>query len=89
MARVKRPKAGALVCVTWEDIQTDHGWDDHHTEPGLAMCTSVGYVVGSARARRLTLASTVGRDGSEVETVQRISIPWGCVRQVQALGVVG
>lgn len=90
MARIPRPKAGSLVLVTWEDIQTEHGWDDPHTAPGLAVCTSVGYVVQApARSRSLTLAATHGRDGSHVETVQRISIPWGCVRQVQALGVVG
>ena len=81
-----RMKVGWLYRVKWLDINTGTSWQDRQTE-GLAECQSVGWCVASLDDR-ISLVATRGQDEADHtdrETLQRITIPLGCVTQWERL----
>jgi hypothetical protein len=76
---MRKPRIGRLIQLQWKDIQASTAWEAR-TVDGLALCQSVGWVSGVTRDQ-LSIVSTRGQDDakSSRETLQRITIPIGCV----------
>lgn len=79
---MRKPKVGGLYLVKWLDIHACTAWSERNVEP-LAECQSVGWCVSSLDDR-IALVATRGQtegDATDRETLQRITIPLGCVTQ--------
>ena len=71
-------KPPPLVCVTWIDALTNHGWEDTASasaDGSGAECVSVGFVIRRTDAE-IILAQTLSGD----QCNGRITIPMGWVK---------
>lgn len=83
MSKVKLPKRGRLIHVTWDDAASNSTWNEDPRQPDIAKCVSVGYLRHKGR-RRIVLAASHSDTGAWAE---RTTIPMGNVRAVRKLQV--
>lgn len=84
------PKAGAhekdirrssIVQVDWKDAASVSGWRKNDTEPGLANCTSIGFLL-NREPRHITLAGSLSNDDHHGDA---ISIPRAWIQRIKVI----
>ena len=96
MAKKKRterflwPKAGvcskdirrsSIVQVDWNDAASIGKWEPNEREPGLAKCTTVGFLLRRA-PKHITLVGSFSNDNHHGEA---ISIPRAWINRIQVI----
>jgi hypothetical protein len=80
-------KAGTLVRITWEDIQSGDGedWNDPDAGVDTASMWTVGYVAEDydRRFRRLVLGGSYSIDDDTIH--DKSAYPTGCITRIEIL----
>lgn len=64
MSRLKLSNLFPIVLITWEDAETDHGWEEHDAIGGdLPVAYTIGFLVKETKGYYL-IASTVTDDSN-------------------------
>jgi hypothetical protein len=81
--RAKRITNPPIVEVTWEDAESDHGWEPSaDTDMSPAMAVTVGFLIKD-ESERVVIASTCDAQNN---SNNRLKIPRGMIRSMRKIG---
>jgi hypothetical protein len=84
--KIPKLELGQVVALLWVDINSALGWCYNPKKPRvLAKIASIGYVV-QCNKESLTITTSMDARGA---TIDDLSIPLGCIRQLEILANCG